>query len=39
MPAEVIEQQGVLPGMIRFATGNKDTDELIADVGAALERI
>ncbi|MGY4177771.1 cystathionine beta-lyase/cystathionine gamma-synthase [Bradyrhizobium sp. USDA 4518] len=38
LPAEVIAQQGVRPGMIRFATGIEDTDDLIADVDAALER-
>ena len=36
LPPDVIAEQGVLPGMIRLATGIEDTDDLIADVDWAL---
>lgn len=37
LPDEVIKEQGVRPGMIRFATGIEDTSDLVSDVERALE--
>jgi len=36
---EQVKEQGIAPGLIRFACGIENTADLIADIGQALERI
>jgi methionine-gamma-lyase len=39
LPAEVVEKQGVGPGLIRMAVGIEETDDLLADLEGALEHV
>ncbi len=39
LSADVVEEQGISPGLIRFATGIENTEDLIADIDQALARI
>lgn len=38
LPANLVEEQGISPGLIRMAVGIEETDDLIADIAQALER-
>ncbi|WP_394840673.1 PLP-dependent aspartate aminotransferase family protein [Pendulispora brunnea] len=35
----IVEEQGITPGLIRFAAGIENTEDLVADVGQALDRL
>ena len=35
---EMVAEQGITPGMIRFAAGIENTEDLLTDVGQALDR-
>ncbi len=37
LPESALKDQGLTPGMIRFASGIEDTDDLLADIAQALE--
>jgi cystathionine beta-lyase/cystathionine gamma-synthase len=37
LPKAVVEEQGITPGLIRFAAGIENTEDLIADIAQALD--
>ncbi|MES2255467.1 MAG: aminotransferase class I/II-fold pyridoxal phosphate-dependent enzyme [Pseudomonadota bacterium] len=36
LPSKLVQEQGITPGLIRFATGIENTEDLIADIEQAL---
>jgi cystathionine beta-lyase/cystathionine gamma-synthase len=39
LPPEVVEGQGITPGLIRMAAGIEETNDLISDLAQALEHV
>ena len=39
LPSDVIEEQGITPGLIRMALGIEETQDLISDITQALEHV